>query len=125
MDENNILNLQIARENLNKLMTYRDNLLNYYKELHLALNSLENLKDENVFLPLGSGMFIECKIPNKDFVIINIGSNIFLEVEKNKAKDFLNNKLKKIEKELEEVELYMQNLNNYIFDVLNKIKGKK
>lgn len=123
--ENNILTLQIAKENLNKLLTYRENLLNYYKEIKLSIDSLENLRDENLFLPIGNGIFVECKIPNRNFVIINIGSNVFLEMECKKAKEFLENKIKKLEEEIEEIELYIQNLNNYILNLLKKIKEKE
>lgn len=125
MKENVVINLQMAKEEINKLIAYRESLINYYKNIKSSLESLEFLKEENILLPIGTDIFIESKVVNKDVILIGIGSNIYVEMKINNAKEFLEKKLKKVEEEIEEVNLYIQSLQNYIITLLNEIKRKE
>lgn len=125
-EEKNILELQAAKDELNKLISYRENLMMIYRELKQSLESLSILSTEDpVLLPIGSGIFLESKIKNKNFVLVGVGSNIFLEMETEKAKEFLKKRIKKVEEEIVEVQTYIQNFQYYILNVLEHIKRKK
>ncbi|MFH7903251.1 MAG: prefoldin subunit alpha [Candidatus Aenigmatarchaeota archaeon] len=125
MEEKIALNLQIAKEEINKLILYRESLLSYYRNIKSSLDSLEAIKEENVFLPLGNDVFVKSNIIDKNLIIIGIGSNIYIEMEIDKAKELLEKKIKKIEEEIEEINIYIQNLQNYILSLLEGVKKKE
>ncbi|MEM5806273.1 MAG: prefoldin subunit alpha [Candidatus Aenigmatarchaeota archaeon] len=125
MEEKIALNLQIAKEEMNKLIVYRESLLSYYRNIKSSLDSLEAIKEENVFLPLGNDVFVKSNIIDKNLIIVGIGSNIYIEMEIDKAKELLEKKIKKIEEEIREINMYIQNLQNYILSLLEGIKKKE
>ncbi|MEM5833928.1 MAG: prefoldin subunit alpha [Candidatus Aenigmatarchaeota archaeon] len=125
MEEKIALNLQIAKEEINKLIVYRESLLSYYRNIKSSLDSLEAIKEENVFLPLGNDVFVKSSIIDKNLIIVGIGSNIYIEMEIDKAKELLEKKIKKIEEEIREINMYIQNLQNYILSLLEGIKKKE
>lgn len=125
MEREDLVNLRLAREELNKLLAYRETLINYYKSIKMCLDSLETWNEEFLFLPFGNDAFVKVKIIEKDFVIIGVGGGIFLEMKINEAKDFLNRKMKKIEEEIKEVDIYIQAFQMNIIEILNEAKRKK
>ncbi|MEM5871075.1 MAG: hypothetical protein QXX04_01800, partial [Candidatus Aenigmatarchaeota archaeon] len=70
MEEKIILNLQVAKEEINKLIAYRESLLSYYRNIKSSLDSLEAIKEENVFLPLGNDVFVKSNIIDKNLIIV-------------------------------------------------------
>lgn len=124
-NEKSVANLQLAREELNKLLVYRESLINYYKNIKRTLDSLETIREDFVLLPIGSDAFVESKIVNKNSVIIGIGSGIFIEMSVENAKNFLNRRISEIEEEIKGVEVYIQSIQKYILELLKESKEKE
>ena len=123
MDEKDIENLELAKEELNKILVYRENLLNYYKMFKNSLESLQALKNnKDVFLPLGSDIFVFSEVKNLNSILVNVGNNIFLEMSLEEAEEFLNRRIIEIEKEINNVTLYAQSIQNYINELLKTLK---
>jgi len=123
MDEKDIENLELAKEELNKILVYRENLLNYYKMFKNSLESLQALKNnKDVFLPLGSDIFVFSEVKDLESILVNVGNNIFLEMSLEEAEEFLNRRISEIEEEINNVTLYAQSIQNYISDLLKTIK---
>jgi len=123
MDEKDIENLELAKEELNKILVYRENLLNYYKMFKNSLESLQALKNnKDVFLPLGSDIFVFSEVKDLNSILVNVGNNIFLEMSLEEAEEFLNRRISEIEEEINNVTLYAQSIQNYISELLKTIK---
>ena len=71
----------------------------------LTFNLLsENLEDiqktkteEKIFVPLGSGLFIESQLKDNKEVLINIGSDIFIKKDISEARVFIKEQIDQIE----------------------------
>jgi len=123
MDEKEIENLELAKEELNKVLAYRENLLNYYKMFKNSLESLQILKiNKELFLPIGSNLFVFSEIKDLNSILVNVGGNVFLEMNVEEAENFLNKRINEIEKEIENLTLYAQSIQNYINEILQKMK---
>jgi len=123
MDEKYIENLELAKEELNKILVYRENLLNYYKMFKNSLESLQALKNnKDVFLPLGSDIFVFSEVKDLNSILVNVGNNIFLEMSLEEAEEFLNRRIIEIEEEINNVTLYAQSIQNYINELLKTLK---
>jgi len=123
MDEKDIENLELAKEELNKILVYRENLLNYYKMFKNSLESLQALKNnKELFLPLGSDIFVFSEVKDLNSILINVGNNIFLEMSLEEAEEFLNRRISEIEEEINNITLYAQTIQNYISELLKTIK---
>jgi len=122
-DIENIENLELAKEELNKILVYRENLFNYYKMFKNSLESLQALKNnKELFLPLGSDIFVFSEVKDLNSILVNVGSNIFLEMSLEEAEEFLNRRISEIEEEINNVTLYAQSIQNYISELLKTIK---
>jgi len=123
MDEKYIESLELAREELNKILVYRENLLNYYKMFKNSLESLQALKNtKELFLPLGSDVFVFSEVKNLNSILVNVGNNIFLEMNLEEAEEFLKRRISEIEEEINNVTLYAQSIQNYINELLRTLK---
>ena len=123
MDEKEIENLELAKEELNKVLAYRENLLNYYKMFKNSLESLQILKsNKELFLPIGSNLFVFSEIKDLNSILVNVGGNVFLEMNVEEAENFLNKRINEIEKEIKNLTLYAQSIQNYINEILQKMK---
>lgn len=122
-DIENIENLELAKEELNKILVYRENLLNYYKMFKNSLESLQALKNnKELFLPLGSDIFVVSEVKDLNSILVNVGSNIFLEMSLEEAEEFINRRISEIEEEINNVTLYAQSIQSYISELLKTIK---
>jgi len=122
-DIENIENLELAKEELNKILVYRENLLNYYKMFKNSLESLQALKNnKELFLPLGSDIFVFSEVKDLNSILVNVGSNIFLEMNLEEAEEFINRRISEIEEEINNVTLYAQSIQNYISELLKTLK---
>ena len=62
-----------------------------------ALKNLEGVKDKEVILPIGSGVFINASVAGKGKVLVELGANIIAEKPFQEASELLEKRLKNIE----------------------------
>ncbi|MEM5820783.1 MAG: prefoldin subunit alpha [Candidatus Aenigmatarchaeota archaeon] len=122
MSDEDIITYQAVKEELSKFVAYRESLLNYYNTLKNSLESLEAIKQSDIFLPIGNNIFIKAEPKDFDNLIVGIGSNIFLEMNVNQAKEFLERKIKKIEEEITEINMYIRSLQEYLTQIIEKLR---
>ena len=84
----------------------------------LTFNLLsENLEDiqktktgEKIFVPLGSGLFIESQLKDNKEVLINIGSDIFIKKDISEARVFIKEQIDQIESTIIIIDKTLQKL---------------
>lgn len=114
-----ILRLQISfiEEEIQKI----ENLLLIIKKTLKSIEKIE--KDQNVKFSVNNLVFIDAKILKKEF-LINVGSDVFVEVEKEKIIDFIKKKEKKIEENLKKL-LELRNVYlNKMSEIAKKLSQK-
>ncbi|MEM5828278.1 MAG: prefoldin subunit alpha [Candidatus Aenigmatarchaeota archaeon] len=122
MSDEEIITYQAVKEELNKFVSYRESLLNYYNTLKNSLESLDAIKQAEIFLPIGNNIFVRAEVKDFDNLIVGVGSNIFIEMNVNQAKEFLERKIKKLEEEIAEVNFYIRNLQEYLVQIVEKLR---
>ena len=84
----------------------------------LTFNLLsENLEDiqktktgEKIFVPLGSGLFIESQLKDNKEVLINIGSDVFIKKDISEARIFIKEQIGQIESTINIIDKTLQKL---------------
>lgn len=84
----------------------------------LTFNLLsENLEDiqktrigEKIFVPLGSGLFIESQLKDNKRVLINIGSDVFIKKDISEARIFIKEQIDQIESTISVIDKTLQKL---------------
>ena len=77
----------------------------------------ENLEDiqktktgEKIFVPLGSGLFIESQLKDNKEVLINIGSDVFIKKDISEARIFIKEQIGQIESTINIIDKTLQKL---------------
>lgn len=90
--KNKIIEFQILNQEVQKLQEQLQNINNNVQELQILKNSLEEVKDiknKEILIPLGQGIFTKGNIKNTDELITNVGSNILVEKNLKETKDMV------------------------------------
>lgn len=94
--------------------------LNELMNLEISISELKEIKDESeIFSSLGSGIFINSKILNKEKVLVNIGSGILVEKNLIDAVQLIKNQsnvvstsIENIREQLTKAMMYSEELSN-------------
>lgn len=101
-----VVQFQILESNLKALQEKADELSQRMEEAQstkTAIEELKQIKPSNALIPLGSGNFVSGKIENTEEVLIGIGSGIAIKKKRDDAIIVLDNTLKELEKNLDDV----------------------
>lgn len=101
-----VVQFQILESNLKALQEKADELSQRIEEAQstkTAIEELKQIKPSNALIPLGSGNFVSGKIENTEEVLIGIGSGIAIKKKREDAIIVLDNTLKELEKNLDDV----------------------
>lgn len=83
-------------------------------ELNILRNSLDKLENSEGFSQLGEGIFIKSKIINNNLFLVHIGKKLFVEMDKEELKKYLDKKITDFEKVLSKLSEKKENINNEI-----------
>ena len=73
-----------------------------------ATETLSNIDSEEILFPIGSGLLT--KIGDKSSFFVNIGAGITIEKNEEEVKEFLNDRIKDIEKSIEALSTQKQDM---------------
>lgn len=106
---------QVLEENFKQLNQRRDLFtmkLMEIEQTNQAIGELEKSKADDVFLPIGSSVFLPCKVNKNEKMIVSIGADLALEKDLTEAKKILEERRKTIENGLENVQMDMLRIAN-------------
>jgi prefoldin alpha subunit len=121
-----VVELRILESYLNEVNTRQATLVKSMIECRAAIDALRGLSensDSELLVPIGGGLFINSRAPPPEKLIVSIGANIALEKTRTEASNFINNKIKDIEKNISETEFQKNNLKNRINSTNNIIRN--
>lgn len=98
--------LQELNEKLKQMQQAMQNLEQQFLELGKLSESLEDIKkfkQEDLFVPLGGGIFVEGKLVDSKKVLMNVGSNVLVKKNIDDAKKIVNEQIEDIKKIIENI----------------------
>jgi len=108
--------LRQLAETLNRNLTLLNNLLAEIRVTQEAIKEIEKISESNdVIVSIGGMVFLKARLPSRDRVLINIGSNVVVEKSHEEALEYLKNKEENLKTELERT-------NNSYIQVINRMK---
>jgi len=108
--------LRQLAETLNRNLTLLNNLLAEIRVTQEAIKEIEKISESNdVIVSIGGMVFLKARLPNRDRVLINIGSNVVVEKSHEEALEYLKNREENLKTELERT-------NNSYIQVLNRMR---
>ena len=119
-----VLEYQILQSRLNTLAKEREEIAQRIVEISQTMSSLDGLKkDDEIILSIGSGVFIKSK-PVDDKFLVEIGSSMLLEKNKEEAKKILEKRKDDLEKALEQVENEIRKIGKEIELIAMEVSGQ-
>lgn len=96
-------------EQIKALAFQLDLLQNEISKIETAFNALKNLSSKSeILVALSDKIFIKARVENLDKVLLNVGSNVFLERDIKEVENFVEKFKKEIEEEIIKVNRKMQ-----------------
>lgn len=95
-----IIEENIIREHIAEIENQLISLENRRLELELIKQSIDELKkhkDKEIMVPIGAGVLMLGKIVDENNVLINIGSNVFIQKNSEDAKVLIEEQIKEID----------------------------
>lgn len=117
---------QTLEENFNQLNQRRELFtmkLIEIEQTKQAIDELEKSKVDDVFVPLGSSVFLPGKANKKERMILGIGSDIVVEKEMGEVKKTLEERKKTIENGLENVQTNMVRIAQEMQKIQSEAEG--
>ena len=112
------LEFQLLQERIQEVEQQRQFIAQQNNELHKTRDSLSGLSSahtgEQIFSQIGSGVFIRTKLDEINYVLINIGANIFASKTIEETRTFL-------DMHIEELENTIGNINNTLEKAANHL----
>ena len=88
-----------------------------------GLEELNNNKNDETYVSLGSGVFAKAKLKDKDKILLNVGSNILVEKDSKDAKKVVETQVDGIKKALIKMENNMNSWNERIVEIQTELQG--
>ena len=127
--KNKIIEFQILNQEVQKLQEKLQNINNNIQELQILKNTLEEVKDiknKEILIPLGQGIFTKGNIKNTNELITNVGANTLVEKDIKETKDMVKTNIlnlsKALEKTEEEINKNVEKLQELQKDIVEKEK---
>jgi len=114
-----MMEYQMMEEKMKQIGQQRDLFATKLMEIEQteqAIREIEKSKQEDVFIPLGSGLFLPGKIDKKEKIIVGIGSDIIMEKGSEEIKKILEERKKILENG-------MENIQNNMLQIAQEMKS--
>lgn len=120
------LEYQLYIKKIQELKEYLEALEAHFLELKKLENSLDEInfyrKGKEILVPLGQGVFFKGKIEDTSNVLVNVGSGVVVERDKDGAKELILKQIEEIEKVIADVRENFSDLVNKANDVEKKLQ---
>ncbi len=113
-----MLQYQTLEETLKQLNERRElfgNRLMEIDQTKQAIQEVEKSKEDDVFVPLGSSVFLPGKLNKKEKMIVGLGADVALEKDPDEVRKILDERKKILEKGIED-------LQNKMIEVVGQIR---
>lgn len=101
-----IVEFQVLEANL-KILQDRTEKLNEkmeeFQNTRMAIEELKETKPNEALIPLGSGIFVTGSVEKSENLIVDIGSGIVLKRSRVETAEFIENKIKELEKDIKNI----------------------
>ena len=88
-----------------------------------SLKNLEAVKDKEVLLPLGSGVFINARVAGKGKVLVEIGGNIIAEKSFPETNELLEKRVKSVEEVRDKLQAVLDSLTTRLRELDRQAKS--
>ncbi len=106
---------QILEQSAKALAQKRELFINKMMEVENTLSTIEEIqksKGEEIFLPLGSSVYVPGTVKKKNKMIVGLGADVAIEKDVKKTKEILMKRKKVLEDGLKSVETQMLTVGN-------------
>lgn len=118
-----VVQYQILQNRIEGLMKRRELLLAKMIEIETTINSMEEIKEGDVLLTLGSGIHIPGVLKKTEKVIAELGANVAIEEDTEKIKNILEKRKKVLENGLRTIGEEIIRLNDKLISLEPEIRG--
>ncbi|MCX8174157.1 MAG: prefoldin subunit alpha [Thermoplasmata archaeon] len=124
-----LMQLEEYEKNMNALANQQELMRKSLDEHLKVLETLKNFatleKDTEILIPLGAGVFLPGNSKNMDRVIINIGGNIFMEANMEKATDMVGKRVNNIKEAIEKISRQMAAIEREAGKITNLLREEE
>ena len=103
---------QLLNQNMESLKQQQQMVQHQMLETKSTMTSIDDLfntkEGTDVFIPVGSGCFGKGTVVDKNKILVNIGSGLFMNKKTGDSKTLLEKRMKDIEKASEELNLHIE-----------------
>jgi prefoldin alpha subunit len=103
--------MQMLENYFVELNRKEESLIGIIREAASAIQSIKAIKEQpesSTLVPMGMGSFVKAKISSNEKLILNIGSGVAIEKDKDSAINFLESRLKEMEVALKDTSTQKQ-----------------
>jgi len=81
------------------------------QKLEESVGEVKNFKPgSKILAPMSPGLYVESELKNPDQMLMNIGSEVFVPKEIKEAQDIIQNRVKRVEKNIHNLTVDFQNI---------------
>ncbi len=118
--------LQATFEQLEKQMMAVQKKLVELEATKIAISEIDGVEKENdILLPIGTGVYGHGKIAHSDKVLVNVGANVLINKKPDDAGKFIENRKREIMHAAVKVETDMKQIVEKMNEVANKVNQVK
>jgi prefoldin subunit 5 len=92
------LKVELLNREYEQLCAQEELIKSKIAELTILKNSIDKIENKEGFSQLGAGVLVSSKIIDSNTFLVNIGRKLFAKMNKNEVKEYLDKKLKDLEK---------------------------
>jgi len=108
------LKVELLNKEYEQLCAKEDLINNKIAELLILKNSVDMVENRECYSQLGSGVFVFSQIIDNNNFLVNVGKKLFVRMNKNEVKNYLDKKLKDLEKVNSQISQRKKTLENEI-----------
>ena len=116
---------QLLQERIQEVEQQRQFIAQQNNELHKTRDSLSGLSSahtgEQIFSQIGSGVFIRTKLDEINYVLINIGANIFASKTIEETRTFLDMHIEELENSIGNINNTLEKAANHLYALQEEI----
>lgn len=120
-----VMEYQYLQQELNTLNEYRENLLRNIEELKTVMDSIKEMEKsgkDKILFPFGGGVFAYGEIDDNSYLLINVGSGIYVKRSLKEANDIIKKRVASLEKVIDEIEDRIKKYSSFMNKVVSEIQ---
>lgn len=117
-----IMHFQILEQQLKQVKQKEQNVIFQMDELERTKESLDSIKENDTWIPIGAGVFVFGKITDSKKVLIGTGSGTAIKKTKAECKKILDGRVKEAEKVLNDIDKDAQKMINELTKLQSEIQ---